>query len=130
MKDNCMLMQEVFGPILKKKNVSVEANWEDNFIIFTYKEAMQKVIQAIFENIFIHTKAGSTIVVNAKPNIINIKNEIDYNSTSALFSSYIGMKMIKRLSEKLSYDYSTSSDKKYFYTTLILHNLEKDNCNT
>ena len=89
MEDNCMIMQEVFGPILEKKNVDVESNWESNFIIFTYKEAMQKVIQAIFENIFIHTKAGSTIVVNAKPNTIKIQNEIDVNSNESLFSSYI-----------------------------------------
>ena len=128
MEDNCSMMQEIFGPILEKKNVSVESNWENNFVIFTYKEAMQKVIQAIFENIFIHTKAGSSIVVNAKPNVIKIKNEIDTTGESALFSSYIGLKMIERLSSKLSYEYSTCSDETYFYTTLTLHNLAEDNC--
>jgi len=128
MEDNCKMMQEVFGPILEKKNVKVDSNWQDNFVVFTYKEAMQKVIQAIFENIFIHTKANSTIVVNAKPNVIKIKNEIDENSEVALFSSYIGVKMIQRLSGKLSYDYSTSKDDKYFYTTLSLYNQDEENC--
>lgn len=128
MEENCKVMQEVFGPILEKKKVRVDSNWENNFIVYTYKEAMQKVIQAIFENIFIHTKAASTIVVNAKPNMIKIKNEIDTTGESALFSSYIGLKMIERLSSKLSYDYSTSSDDKYFYTTLVLHDQDEDNC--
>lgn len=128
MEDNYKLMQKVFRPILEKKNIKVNSSWQDNFIIFTYKEAMQKVIQAIFENIFIHTEAGSTIKVNAKPNVINIKNEIDTKNETALFSSYIGIKMIQRLSGKLSYDYSTFKDEKYFYTKLTLYNQDEDNC--
>jgi len=122
MEDNCKIMQEIFGPILRKQNIRVNSTWRGNFIIFTYKEAMQKVIQSIFENIFIHTKAGTTIQVKAEPNIIKIKNEIDTENESSLFSSYIGVKMIQRLSKKLSYDYSTYSDDKYFYTTLTLYN--------
>lgn len=128
MEDNCKMMQEIFAPILEKKNVKVDSNWEKGFVVFTYKEAMQKVIQAIFENIFIHTKSDSTITVNAKPNVISIKNEIDLSGEGGLFSSYIGNKMIERLSSKLSYEYETSDDGKYFYTTLTLHNLESDKC--
>lgn len=128
MEDNCKMMQEVFGPILEKKNILVDSNWENNFTIFTYKEAMQKVIQAIFENIFIHTKSNSTIIVNAKPNVIKITNKIDENHEGALFSSYIGESMIQRLSKKLSYNYSTYSDEIYFYTILTLHDIEKEEC--
>ena len=128
MEDNCKIMQEIFAPILMKKNVGVDSHWEEGFIIYTYKEAMLKVIQAIFENIFIHTKANSTIIVDAKPNVIKIKNEIDFTGEGALFSSHIGIKMIQRLASKLAYEYTTKSDEKYFYSTLVLHDLKKQEC--
>jgi len=128
MEDNCKVMQEIFAPILMKKNVGVDSHWEEGFIIYTYKEAMLKVIQAIFENIFIHTKPNSTIMVNAKPNVIQIQNEIDFKKEGALFSSHIGIKMIQRLSTKLDYEYSIKNDDKYFYTTLTLHDLQAQEC--
>ena len=128
MEDNCKMMQDAFEPILRKKRVQVESNWAESFVICTYKEAMQKVLQAVFENIFIHTKEDSTIVVEAKPNEIFIKNEIGGKTDIPLFSSYIGMKMIERLSDKLAYEYKTSSDEKYFYTRLIFHSIEDENC--
>jgi len=128
MEENCKVMQEIFAPILMKKNVDVDSVWQEGFVIYTYKEAMLKVIQAIFENIFIHTKADSTIVVRAKPNEIHIKNEIDFTGEGALFSSHIGIKMIQRLASKLSYEYSTTEDEKFFYTTLRLHNQDKEGC--
>lgn len=128
MEDNCKMMQDAFGPILQKKMVQVDSNWEESFIIHTYKDAMQKVLQAVFENIFIHTKQNSTIVVRAKPNEIFIKNEVGGGDDIPLFSSYIGMKMIERLAPKLSYEYKTSSDEKFFYTRLIFHSLEGAGC--
>lgn len=128
MEDNCKMMQDAFEPILRKKRVQVESNWAESFVICTYKEAMQKVLQAVFENIFIHTKEESTIVVEAKPNEIFIKNEIGGKTDIPLFSSYIGMKMIERLSDKLAYEYKTSSDEKYFYTRLVFHSIEDENC--
>jgi signal transduction histidine kinase len=128
MEDNCKMMQDAFGPILQKKSVQVDSNWEENFVIYTYKDAMQKVLQAVFENIFIHTKQNSTIVVKAKPNEIFIQNEIGGGDDIPLFSSYIGMKMIERLAPKLAYEYKTSSDEKYFYTRLIFHSMEDGSC--
>jgi len=128
MEDNCKLMQDAFEPILQKKSVQVESNWEENFIIYTYKDAMQKVLQAVFENIFIHTKQNSTIVVMAKPNEIFIKNEIGGGDDIPLFSSYIGMRMIERLAPKLAYEYKTSSDEKFFYTRLIFHSMKNGSC--
>ena len=128
MEDNCKMMQDAFEPILRKKSVKVDSNWEESFIIHTYKDAMQKVLQAVFENIFIHTKANTTIVVKAKPNEIYIKNLIGTENDIPLFSSYIGMKMIKRLSPKLGYEYKTSSDETYFYTRLIFHDLDAQGC--
>ena len=128
MEDNCKMMQDAFEPILRKKSVLVESNWEKSFIIYTYKDAMQKVLQAVFENIFIHTRQNSTIYVNAKPNEIFIKNELGESGDIPLFSSYIGMKMIERLAPKLAYEYKTSSDEKFFYTRLIFHSMDDDGC--
>lgn len=127
MEDNCKMMQEAFGPILMKKSVQVEALWEAGFVIHTHKDAMQKVLQAVFENIFMHTRSHSTIYVTAKPNEIFIKNEIG-GKNDTLFSSYIGTKMIERLSEKLAYEYKTSSDERHFYTRLIFHSMYDDRC--
>lgn len=128
MQENCTMMQVAFGPILEKKGVRVDSQWEENFIIHTYKDALQKVLQAIFENIFIHTKKYSTIYVKAKPNEMYIKNEIGDGGDIPLFSSYIGTKMIERLSEKLCYEYKTSSDDKYFHTRLIFHSIGDEGC--
>ncbi len=128
MEDNCKMMQDAFEPILRKKSVSVDSQWEESFVIHTYKEAMQKVLQAVFENIFIHTKADSVIYVRAKPKEISIKNEIGSEKDVPLFSSYIGVKMIERLSDKLAYEYKTSSDEKYFYTRLIFHSMGDRSC--
>lgn len=129
MEDNCKLMQDAFEPILRKKNVGVDSQWSDSFVINTYKSAMQKVLQAVFENIFIHTKENSTIEVRAKPNEIFITNELGSDKDIPLFSSYIGMKMIERLSSKLAYEYKTSSDDKFFYTRLIFHSMDDESCN-
>ena len=128
MEENCKMMQDAFEPILRKKSVQVESDWKESFVINTYKDAMQKVLQAVFENIFIHTKQHSTIYVQAKPNEIFIKNELGDGDDIPLFSSYIGMKMIERLSDKLAYEYKTSSDEKYFYTRLIFHTIENEGC--
>ncbi len=128
MEDNCKMMQDAFEPILRKKSVNVDSQWEESFVIHTYKDAMQKVLQAVFENIFIHTKENTTIYVRAKPNEIAITNEIGSKKDIPLFSSYIGMKMIERLSDKLAYEYRTSSDEKYFYTSLIFHSMSDDSC--
>ncbi len=128
MEDNCKLMQDAFEPILRKKNVAVDSKWDESFVINTYKSAMQKVLQAVFENIFIHTKENSTIVVRAKPNEIFITNELGDKKDIPLFSSYIGMKMIKRLSSKLAYEYKTSSDEDFFYTRLIFHSMDNESC--
>ena len=128
MQENCKMMQEAFAPILQKKNVKVDSQWEESFVIHTYKEAMGKVLQAVFENIFIHTRHNSTIYVRAKPSEIYIKNEIGGDDDIPLFSSYIGTKMIERLSGKLAYEYIASSDYKYYYTRLIFHSIEDESC--
>lgn len=128
MEDNCKLMQDAFEPILRKKRVKVDSQWEESFVIYTYKEAMQKVLQAVFENIFIHTKTDSTILVRAKPNEISITNEIGDKGDVPLFSSYIGVKMIERLSGKLGYEYKFSSDETHFYTQLVFHSMDKESC--
>ena len=121
MQGQCALMQEAFRPILEKKGLTMVSNWEEDFTLSVHKEAMQKVMQAVFENIFMHTKNNSTITnyVDAKNRRLHIVNEMGDESDETLFSSYIGSKMIERLADKLDYSYEVKEEQGLFYTTIV-----------
>jgi len=123
MQEQCGMMQEAFKPILEKKGLSMVSNWEEDFTLSVHKVAMQKVMQAVFENIFMHTKNNSTITnhVDPKRRRLHIVNEMGDKSDETLFSSYIGSKMIKRLADKLDYTYEVSEEEGLFYTTIIFN---------
>ena len=123
MQGQCALMQQAFRPILEKKGLSMVSNWEEDFSVSIHKEAIQKVMQAIFENIFMHTKNNSTIsnYVDAKKRQLHIVNEVGSKSDETLFSSYIGSKMIERLADKLDYSYSVEEKEGKFYTTIVFN---------
>lgn len=121
MREQCYLMQQKFQLIREKKGLMLKANWSDDFMLKTHKEAMQKVMQALFENIFFHTKNDSTIhiSVDAKYKTLRIENETGSTGDEKLFSSFIGSKLIERLSEKLGFKYHVSEENGHFYTTVI-----------
>lgn len=121
MQGQCALMQEAFRPILEKKGLTMVSNWEEDFTLSVHKEAMQKVMQAVFENIFMHTKNNSIITnyVDAKNRRLHIVNEMGDESDETLFSSYIGSKMIERLADKLDYSYEVKEEQGLFYTTIV-----------
>jgi len=123
MQEQCQLMQRAFQPILEKKGLKMDSNWEEDFTLLVHKEAMQKVMQAIFENIFMHTKNNSTITnyVDSKACRLHIINEMGDKSDETLFSSYIGSKMIARLSEKMDYSYKVEVKEGKFYTTIVFN---------
>ena len=120
MQNQCSMMQQLFRPILEKKQLKMVSNLQEDFNLIIHKEAMGRVMQAIFENIFMHTKNGTTIhtYVDARTNTLKIVNEIDYASDEILFSSHIGTKLIERLAPELEYKYTTYEKDNCFYTEI------------
>jgi signal transduction histidine kinase len=129
MQAQCALMQQAFSPILEKKGLTMRSNFEEDFTLYTHKAAMQKVMQAVFENIFMHTKNRSVIrtTVDSKRRRLEIVNEVGTKSDETLFSSHIGSKMIDRLSGKLGYRYETLQNDGLF-TTVITFGTEEEGC--
>ena len=129
MQEQCSMMQMAFKPILEKKGLTMVSNWEEDFSLSVHKEAMQKVMQAVFENIFMHTKNNSTITnhVDSKMRRLHIVNEMGDESDETLFSSFIGSKMIARLADKLDYTYEVEERDGLFYTTIVF-NASEERC--
>ena len=127
MQEQCSMMQMAFKPILEKKGLTMVSNWEEDFTLSVHKEAMQKVMQAVFENIFMHTKNNSTITnhVDTKNRRLSIVNEMGTKSDETLFSSFIGSKMIARLADKLDYTYEVEERDGLFYTTIVFNSSEQ-----
>lgn len=120
MQNQCSMMQQLFRPILEKKKLKMVSNLNEDFNLLIHKEAMGRVMQAIFENIFMHTKNGTTIntYVDAQTNTLKIVNEIGEQSDEILFSSHIGTKLIERLALELEYTYVTYEKENFFYTEI------------
>ncbi|QOP41988.1 HAMP domain-containing histidine kinase [Sulfurimonas marina] len=127
MQNQCSMMQELFKPILAKKELHMISNLQEDFSLYIHKEAIGRVMQAIFENIFMHTKNGTTIntYVDAKKHQLKIVNEIDNKSDELLFSSHIGTKLIKRLADKLEYTYDAYEKDGLFYTIITFEGQER-----
>ena len=121
MQIQCSMMQQLFKPILEKKKIEMISDLEEDFELYIHREAMGRVMQAIFENIFMHTKNGTTIktYVDKEKHQLSIVNEIGLESDEVLFSSHIGTKLIERLADKLDYEYFAEEKDGYFYTTII-----------
>jgi len=121
MQSQCFMMQQLFRPILEKKDLKMVAHQQEDFTLYIHKEAIGRVMQAIFENIFMHTKNGTIIrtYIDARKKELQIVNEIGETSNEILFSSRIGSKLIERLSEKLEYEYTTVTKDKLFITTIV-----------
>lgn len=121
MQKQCSMMQQLFRPILEKKSLTMVSNLEEDFNLYIHKEANGRVMQAIFENIFMHTKNGTTIhtYIDPKSHKLSIINEVGEESDEILFSSHIGTKIIERLSDKLEYKYITYEKDNFFHTEII-----------
>ncbi len=120
MQTQCSMMQQLFRPILEKKEIEMISDLEEDFSLFIHREAIGRVMQAVFENIFMHTKNGTTIKthVDKEKHQLSIINEIGAQSDEVLFSSHIGTKLIQRLADKLEYEYSAHEKDGFFYTTI------------
>lgn len=127
-QEQCGMMRSAFKPILEKKGISMHSDLEQDFSLTVHKEAIEKVMQAIFENIFMHTKNGSLInnYVDPEKREIRIVNEIGGKSDETLFSSFIGSKMINRLADKLGYSYETFEEGNHFHTIITFNGNNTD----
>lgn len=130
MQKQCDLMQQLFRPILEKKQIEMVSNLQKDFTLYIHKEAIGRVMQAVFENIFMHTKNGTTITtyVDSEKHQLRIVNEIGQNSDEILFSSHIGSKLIERLAEQLEYEYSVEEEEGFFYTTITFKDQAPSEC--
>jgi len=119
-QDQCDMMREAFAPILEKKGLSIINSSSEDFHLYVHKNALAKVMQAIFENIFFHTKNNTTIktTVNSQERSLEITNIRGDKGDETLFSSSIGMQIIKRISEKLNYRYHTQELDDLYITTI------------
>ncbi len=120
MASQCAGMQERFKRMLQLKGITVTTNWEsNNFYVHAHIKVLQKVLQAVYENVFIHAKPNSTIEVFVTPEIkkVQITNEID-TQTPKQHSTHIGLQMIERLSHKLGYRFHTQVQDDLFITTV------------
>ena len=119
MKEQCEIMLHRFNRMLEVKQTNVKTNWEESFTIKAHLKVLQKVMQAIYENVFIHAKPQSTIYIKTFPKIkkIVLINEID-KSEKKYLSSHIGFKIISRLSTKLGCEFFTDETDEYFITTI------------
>ena len=122
MMEQCKNMQARFKPIMDLKKITIDTNVEESFKIKTHAKALMKVMQVIFENVFLHSPTNSVIKVEVFPEEkrMRITNQVD-PSGSQHISSHIGLKIIDRLSENLDYDFETSSTEETFITTIIFH---------
>jgi len=122
MMEQCKKMQERFKRLMQLKQISIETNWLNTFVINTHAKVLQKVMQAIFENVFIHSRPNSVIKVEIYPKIkkMIITNELNLEDSEHT-SSHIGLKIISRLSDKLNYDFHTSSTKTHFTTSITFN---------
>lgn len=120
MQNQCSMMQQLFRPILEKKELEMVSNLNEDFDLYIHKEAIGRVMQAIFENIFMHTKNGTTIetYIDPQTHTLSIVNEMGEESNEILFSSHIGTKIIERLSDKLGYKYITYERDNFFHTEI------------
>lgn len=131
MQNQCDMMQQLFRPILEKKQIEMFSNLQKDFTLYIHKEAIGRVMQAVFENIFMHTKNGTTITtyVDSEKHQLRIVNEIGQESDEILFSSHIGSKLIERLAEQLEYEYSIEEKEGFFYTTITFKDQVPSECN-
>ncbi|MDF1881103.1 HAMP domain-containing histidine kinase [Sulfurimonas sp. MAG313] len=119
MMQECKHMQERFKRLAQLKNIRIQTDWTKTFILITHEKAIRKVMQAIFENVFIHSPAESVILVRilTEEKTMIIENEVDTQNPHEL-SSHIGLKIIQRLSKQLEYKFFTSSKNNRFTTTI------------
>lgn len=128
-EDQCSLLQNQFKPIVEQKQLHIHAIRNGNFVLNTQPKALQRVLLAIFENVFIHAEKKSeiNITTDSQERSITILNKICNNCDDKLFSSNIGSKIIERLSSQMHYSFKAEQHQEEYYLTKIIFFEDKDN---
>jgi signal transduction histidine kinase len=123
MKGICEIMQNKFQPLLKLNNIQINADWSQDFSIYSFEHSILKVMQAIYENIAVHAKKDSiiTMKVNVDKKSMTITNLYQENEDGHFHSTNIGTKIIQRLSSKLNFSVETTRNKAKYITIITFH---------
>lgn len=119
----CDIMQKKFQPLLKLNDINIDADWSKDFTIYSFEHSILKVMQAIYENIAIHAKKGSTITmkVDISRKTMHITNLYHQDKDKYFHSTNIGTKIIQRLSDKLNFTVTTEHNNTSYMTAITFH---------
>ncbi|MBA1421425.1 MAG: HAMP domain-containing histidine kinase [Epsilonproteobacteria bacterium] len=120
MKGICEIMQNKFQPLLKLNDIQIDADWSQDFSIYSFEHSILKVMQAIYENIAVHAQKGSiiTMKVNVDKKSMTITNLYQENEDGHFHSTNIGTKIIQRLSNKLNFTVETAHNDTEYITII------------
>lgn len=123
MKGICEIMQNKFQPLLKLNDIQIDADWSQDFSIYSFEHSILKVMQAIYENIAVHAQKGSiiTMKVNVDKKSMTITNLYQENEDGHFHSTNIGTKIIQRLSNKLNFTVETTHNDTNYITIITFH---------
>ncbi len=123
MKGICEIMQNKFQPLLKLNDIQINADWSQDFSIYSFEHSILKVMQAIYENIAVHAQKGSiiTMKVNVDKKSMTITNLYQENEDGHFHSTNIGTKIIQRLSNKLNFTVETTHNDTNYITIITFH---------
>ena len=123
MKGICEIMQNKFQPLLKLNDIQIDADWSQDFSIYSFEHSILKVMQAIYENIAVHAQKGSiiTMKVNVEKKSMTITNLYQENEDGHFHSTNIGTKIIQRLSNKLNFTVETTHNDTNYITIITFH---------
>ena len=116
-------MQKKFKPLLELNQITIDADWQQDFSIYSFKQPILQVIQAMYENVSVHTKKGTTIgmTIDAAKKTLIISNIPKEEEDNLFKSTNIGTKIIKRLSDELDFTVHTEHHKNQYITMITFH---------
>jgi signal transduction histidine kinase len=123
MKSVFQEMQQKFQPLLELNQITIDADWKEDFTIYSFKQPILQVIQAMYENVSVHTKKGTTIEmrIDAAKKTLIISNIPKEKEDNLFKSTNIGTKIIKRLSDELDFSVITEHHKDQYITMITFH---------
>jgi len=104
--------------LIQRKQLTLQLP-KDSFSVIAPKKLLLKVLSALLENAITYAQENTTVEIGCDPigRTVIIINTI--GAEKYLFSSKIGEKMLRRLSNELGFDYTIQSNEQHFRIDLI-----------